>query len=349
MELKLVDISTFNRGINYAELKKSVDGVIIRCGYGSDILSQDDEMWETHVDACEKHGIPYGVYLYSYALNRKQAQSETSHILRLIKGKNLSYPVYIDLEDASQRPVFDADWFAEMGRKIESEGYVFGVYANLDWFRNVIGNHLDEFTKWVAAYGSNNGYPQTKPNIGEDIWQYSSKGVVPGIPKVCDVNICYKDFVSEINGNVSVPEIPKEEDPVNDPQGTTLELVEAVMLNKHGTGADRKKALGSRYDEVMDVINHIDSSSAETLANEVIADKYGTGKTRKNVLGTRYDEVQDIVNKKQNVAKIYYTVKERDTLTSIANMFETNVEEIVKLNKIPNPNLIYVGDRLRIK
>lgn len=347
MELKLVDISTFNRGIDYAKLKKSVDGVIIRCGYGSDIASQDDEMWNTHVSNCEKYGIPYGVYLYSYALNRSNAQSETAHILRLIKGKKLSYPVYIDLEDSSQRPVFNADWFVEMGKAIEAEGYMFGVYANLDWFRNVIGNRLDQFTKWCAAYGVNNGKPNTKPNIGEDIWQYSSVGVVDGISKVCDVNICYRDFPTEINGGATTPETPVE----TTPDGTTLELVTKTMNNEYGTGEERKKALGTRWNEVMEIINHIAEASVETLANEVIADKYGKDDVRKTVLGTRFEEVQKKVNEIYgvNTSTIYYTVESGDTLTSISEMFETTVDKLISLNAIKNPNLIYAGDRLRIK
>ena len=69
------------------------------------------------------------------------------------------------------------------------------------------------------------------------------------------------------------------------------------MEGKYGEGDARKNALGSRYDEVQDFINHIFSASVDTLANEVINEnKYGTGDQRKIVLGSRYDEVQDKVN-----------------------------------------------------
>jgi LysM repeat protein len=43
-----------------------------------------------------------------------------------------------------------------------------------------------------------------------------------------------------------------------------------------------------------------------------------------------------------------YTVKSGDTLTSIARMFNTTVEELVRLNKITNANLIKIGQKLTV-
>lgn len=43
-----------------------------------------------------------------------------------------------------------------------------------------------------------------------------------------------------------------------------------------------------------------------------------------------------------------YTVKKGDTLSHIAKRFGTTVDNLVKLNNIKNPNLIYVGQKLKI-
>lgn len=44
-----------------------------------------------------------------------------------------------------------------------------------------------------------------------------------------------------------------------------------------------------------------------------------------------------------------YTVKSGDTLSGIANQYNTTVNQIVSLNQLSNPNLIYVGQVLKLK
>lgn len=45
---------------------------------------------------------------------------------------------------------------------------------------------------------------------------------------------------------------------------------------------------------------------------------------------------------------IFYTVKRGDNLTKIAKQFNTTVSQLVEWNNIPNPNLIYVGQVLKV-
>lgn len=46
---------------------------------------------------------------------------------------------------------------------------------------------------------------------------------------------------------------------------------------------------------------------------------------------------------------VYYTVKPGDTLSGIAARYGTTQAELVNLNNIKNPNLIYAGQRIRVK
>ena len=94
--------------------------------------------------------------------------------------------------------------------------------------------------------------------------------------------------------------------------------------------------------------------SADEIANEVIAGKWGNGQLRKEKLeaaGYNYNEIQSKVNEKLNkkTTKKYYTVKAGDTLTDIAKKYNTTVDKLVKLNNIKNANLIYTGQKLRVK
>ena len=79
----VIDVSSYNGFIQWDNMKNYIEGTIIRIGYGNDIQSQDDAAAIRNMDECERLGIPYGVYLYSYALDHYDAASETAHALRL--------------------------------------------------------------------------------------------------------------------------------------------------------------------------------------------------------------------------------------------------------------------------
>ena len=207
---KGVDVSKYNREIDWSAAKD--DGVkfaIIQCGYGSNIYSeakqkwtQDDPYWEDNASECERLGIPYGVYLYSYAQNTEMAESEADHVLRLIAGHNVSYPIYFDMEDSSQLNAAGGDpaKLAEIASafcdKIEAAGYRAGIYANQSWFENYLTDPaFDQWDHWVASYGI------SKCTYDGDysMWQLSSGGRVDGInyPEDdeggrVDVNLMYR-------------------------------------------------------------------------------------------------------------------------------------------------------------
>ena len=179
-----VDVSEWNREIDWDAVKN--DGIkyaIIRVGYGDDYYSQDDDYWERNVSECERLGIPFGVYIYSYAKNADMAASEANHVLRLIEGHDLAYPVYFDMEDASQLNATggDPDALAAIAQtfcgKIQDAGYAVGVYANKYWFDHYLTDSVfDNWTHWVAQYNTTCDY---EGDYG--MWQYSSGGRVAGI------------------------------------------------------------------------------------------------------------------------------------------------------------------------
>ena len=193
MELKVIDVSTYQPNINWAKVKPQIDGAILRTGYGGDYPGQQDDTFEYNARECTRLGIPFGVYHYSYADTEEKARNEAAHILRLIKPYKLSYPVYLDLEEekVSIRS-FAPRACSIIGEIIEKAGYWFGVYANLNWWENYLVG-VDKYTKWVAQY--NNVCEYQKPY---DIWQYSKYGSVNGINGNVDMDICYRNFPAEI-------------------------------------------------------------------------------------------------------------------------------------------------------
>lgn len=276
MESRVIDVSKHQGKIDWSKVKDHIDGAIIRCGYGTDTPSQDDERFKENVEACIKYGIPFGVYLYSYAKTIAGARSEANHVLRLLKPykDKLSYPVYYDLEEAGTQDgaVERAIVFGDI---IEAEGYWCGIYANQHWWRSYLKNGLERFTKWVAKYSSDK---PTGISGTYDMWQYSSKGSVPGINGNVDMNICYRDFPAEIRGGVKV-EAPVETKKSNE------EIAEEVIAGKWSVGIERKNKLtkaGYDYKTIQDIVNDklTDNEVWYTVKPDdtlgEIAEKYGT-------------------------------------------------------------------------
>ena len=99
------------------------------------------------------------------------------------------------------------------------------------------------------------------------------------------------------------------------------------------------------------------AKTVDEIAKEVINGLWGNGDDRKQKLtaaGYDYSVVQNRVNEilgggTSSSSAVYYTVKKGDTLSKIASEYGTTVSQIVKWNNISNPNLIYIGQKFRVK
>ena len=346
MALTIIDVSYHNGAINWEKAKAAgIDGAILRCGYGDNVKSQDDTQWKKNADECTRLGIPFGTYIYSYAKTLAQAKSEAQHVLRLIRGYKLSYPVFYDLEEPGTKSG-SVDRMKAFAKIIEEAGCICGVYCNKSWWDtelHVLGNR---YPLWIARYNKVLGMENV------DIWQHSDAGKIDGIQGKVDMNHCYRDFPSEIKGAGNGEKKEGTGEKNGGPSGGILPLVFATLQGKYGEGETRKKLLGNRYKEVQELINHVASVSISVLVKETKEGKYGNGNTRKTILGNRYDEVQKRINQtvtQKKSSAVYYIVKKGDTLLEIAKKYNTTARKITELNKISNPNKIYAGQKLRIK
>ena len=189
MAKRIIDGSEHQKKIDWEKVKASgkIDGVIFRIGYGDNDVGQDDKYFLRNITECERLGIPYEVYLYSYADTNAHIQSEIAHIKRLLAGRNVR--VWLDIE---YRPA-KAFWrkAVEAFLKAFPSG---GVYT-WEW---VFTDILDgiECPRWICAYGPNDGKPHYdyKPHLDCHGWQYTSRASVPGINGNVDMSEWYKDF-----------------------------------------------------------------------------------------------------------------------------------------------------------
>ena len=205
-----IDVSSHQGVIDWEAVKGNIDYAIIRCGYGADRESQDDIYFKRNADECTRLGIPFGVYLYSYADNISWSDSEVEHVLRLVKGYQLEYPIYYDIEDKVQANLSNetlTDIVVNFCEKLEQQGYYVGVYANLNWWNTKLNsNRLDAYAKWVARYNTVLGYDA-------GMWQYTSSGTIAGINGNVDMNYCYVDYPDAIK-KAGLNGFTKEEVPI---------------------------------------------------------------------------------------------------------------------------------------
>lgn len=186
-----VDVSHHQGKIDWQQVKNSgIDFAIIRCGYSYPAGGgKKDRYWDYNVSECERLGIPYGVYLYSYATNASEAGAEADFAANLIKGHNPALPVYFDMEDNSMLGSDYASLARTFCNKISQAGYTPGVYASYNWWTTKLTSSVfNNWDRWIARYNSYVGY-----NGAYSAWQYTSSGSVPGINGNVDMNWWYRD------------------------------------------------------------------------------------------------------------------------------------------------------------
>lgn len=238
MAVKGVDISEHNGSVDFQALKNAgIEFVIIRCGYGSDYTYQDDSRFAENVRKADAAGMPWGVYLYSYAKNTSMAKSEAQHTLRLLNGRKPAYGVWYDVEDPGQANADLVSICETYCDAIEKAGLYCGIYSMVSWMNTKLNSsRLDKYDKWVAQWASSCQY--AKPY---GIWQYTDELVIGG--KAFDGNWSYKDYPSFTTGSTkpSEPEKPAEEE---EPELTEAKIIELIdkRIKKYFDDLETKEA-----------------------------------------------------------------------------------------------------------
>ena len=200
MEIKGIDVSTWNGNIDWQ--------TVADYGMGFAILritekgNKTDGTFEQNYKGCTQHGIPVGVYKYSYAKSPAQAEQEAEVVLKVLNKRKLDFPVFYDLEWSEQRKLGSAaveKIALAFLKKIQAEGYKVGIYCNVDWYQNVLTAALKKYDCWIARYPLNDDgsiQERLRPDFGIG-WQYSSKGHVDGTDGNVDMNVFYKNYKTE--------------------------------------------------------------------------------------------------------------------------------------------------------
>lgn len=250
MAIKGIDISTYQRNVDFKKLKAAgVNFVILRAGYGNALAypNQYDDMFESHYKNAKAAGLNVGAYWYLYATTVSGAQQEAKSFLKALNGKKFEYPVYIDLEERSQFNTGKTNCsnmvkaFCDI---LENAGYWSGLYISRSPLQNYITTEVaNRYSLWVAEYASKCNYGGTV-----DIWQYTSSARYNGFNGNLDGDYSYKDYPTLIK-NAGKNGYTKPAEKVLDTKG--------MKENDKNLGVYELKSMLSIAEAQKDISTHI--------------------------------------------------------------------------------------------
>lgn len=287
-----------------------VDFVIIKATEG---VGYVDEQCDRLYQQAKKDGKLLGVYHFARPDLNNSAIAEADWFIKNIQGYIKEAILVLDWESGY---LGNVAWVkAFLDRVKEKTGVKALLYASRSPINSFNWSSVADadYGLWVADYGANTGQAGNKPVVKwwpfYALWQYTSRGHISGYSGNVDMNYFYGDAETWRKYANSSSSVPKPAKKTND------EIAQEVLDGKWDNGEARKKKLEEA--------------------------------------GYNYQAIQDIVNKKLGISKEpvveYYTVKKGDNLTKIAKKYGTTVNQLVAWNGIKNKNLIYAGQKLRVR
>ena len=322
--LRGVDVSHHQRGIN--GFGSDVDFVIVKATEG---IGYVDDQCDRLYQLAKSAGKKLGVYHFARPDLGNSGRGEADFFVDNIQGYIREAILILDWEPSGGQ-IGNVGWAKEfLDRVQERTGIKPVIYMSASPMNSYNWGPVAQadYGLWVANYGTNNGQPQegvfnrypVKYWSFWALWQYTSVGRISGYDGNVDMNFFSGDqtawdkYAQSTAAPTPAPEpAPAPEDPYDISKLTNEQIADIILgdYNSYGDDDDRRRALGDRYQAVQDIIN-------ERLYGKPSAE--------------------------------YYTVKKGDNLTKIAKKYGTTVNQLVAWNNIANPNLIYPGQKLRVK
>ena len=272
-----------------------------------------DEMCDTFYQKAKSLGKKLGVYHFARPDLGNTPEAEADWFVKETLGYHKEAMLILDWESGNlQDTTWARKWLDRVYEKTGVKPIIYmsaSVMSSADWSSVVNA----DYGIWVANYGSNNGTAQESvfDRYPLKYWSFYALWQYTSVGRL-----------NGYNGNLDLN-----------------------YFSGDGNAWDKYAGGSPSSSNVKPVEKSIDE-----LAQEVIAGKHGNGDARKQALGSRYDEVQARVNEILGINQVeYYIVQSGDNLTKIANRYGTTVNQLVAWNNISNPNLIYPGQKLRVK
>lgn len=306
-----IDVSRWQKGFNLSNsLSEGFNYCIAKAG-GADGGYYKDSQFENFCTQAKALGMKTGAYYFGCAFSTADAIKEANFFIQYLQGKDIVH-VYYDVEGPMLNQGFNhlTEIIQTFCQTMINNGYACGIYTSESHFNSRFNdNALVMFPHWVARYSSR--APKLNSIAPVEIWQYG--------------------------GSINYLRDPKI-------AGTTVDQ-DLIYIDWNETAEVKAEPV---------IVPVQETKTIDQLANEVLAGLWGNGLIRVAKLkaaGYNYAAVQNRVDEivlQRKVKDKAYIVVKGDTLSSIAKRYNTTVAKLAEANGLKNPNLIQVGQYLKI-
>ena len=310
-----VDVSVYQGEIDFQAVKDSgVETVYIRAGYGTDSV---DRYFQRNAQEAARTGLHFGFYWYVTARTEAEARQQARSFADVIRGKGYDCRPAMDLEDFTglTDAQVNAVGLAFLRELEQLTGVTPLLYTDASAAERVWQEAMGAYPLWVAEYGPSEPRVEGSPWNAWAGFQYSDSGRVPGISAAVDLDrFTPTVLLSETEGDhAAAPEAP---------DAPKAEETRAYTVRRGDTLWSIARRYGTTVKE-LELLNDLPDPNLIYVGQTL------------RLPGGGEDEAS-------------YTVRRGDTLWSIARRYDTTVEALVRLNGIRNPDLIHVGQVLRL-
>lgn len=153
-----------------------------------------DPTFERNYRNARAAGLDVGVYYYTYATSEAMADAELALVREAVRGKELTMPVCVDVEENKLKPLSTLDLtnvVAYALEKVEAMGFYAQLYTYTGYSYELDMQRLaSRWDVWLADYTGKT----PKVDYIYHAHQHTSKGSVPGITGNVDLNVTTRNY-----------------------------------------------------------------------------------------------------------------------------------------------------------
>lgn len=368
----IIDLSHHqaSKSINYKELSKHVDHVIIRT-MDADMI---DKEYKTHHKKFKEQGVPTAAYAFVRGQNDTHMVNEANMFWERTKDLDPTF-WWLDVE-AVTHPNMRKGVSIYLNEMRRLGAKKVGLYIAHHLYKELNLDTSEADAVWIPHYGSGSTTPDSKPAYPADIHQYTEYGRLPGYNSNLDLNRIISDkklkYFTDGKESKKKPDASAPSGGQSVSKDTSTYVIQAGdtlsgIAQMYGTTTEKLQSLNGIKNpdnisagvkiKVTGGVAGGGSTSAYTIqpgdSLSRIATKYGTTvaaiQSANNIKNANKIYAGQTIRIPGGGTSTTYTVQSGDTLSHIASRYNTTVPALQKLNGISNKDVIYAGQTLKVE